>query len=119
MVHTLRRAIALCGVMGAAAADVENGNLPGGTAITVGITSPADGAVFQLGDPVPISGTATVATGVAIQDTTVVFVIDRSGSMAADSGVDCDGVAGNETRLQCVPAAVLAANTAPAAGNSA
>jgi trimeric autotransporter adhesin len=127
MVRTLRRAIALCGVFGAAAfvlaggaaADVENGNLPGGTAITVGITSPADGAVFQLGDPVPISGTASVATGVAIQDTTVVFVIDRSGSMGLDAGVDCDGVAGNETRLECVQAAVVAANAAAAAAGSA
>jgi hypothetical protein len=127
MLRTLRRAIALCGVIGSAAlvlvggaaADIENGNLPGGTAISVGIVSPADGAVFQLGDPVPISGTASVATGVAIQDTTVVFVIDRSGSMAVDAGVDCDGVAGNETRLECVQAAVLAANTAAAAAGSA
>jgi hypothetical protein len=127
MVRTLRRVVALCGVIGStalfmvggAAADIENGNLPGGTAISVGIVSPADGAVFQLGDPVPINGTASVATGVTIQDTTVVFVIDRSGSMAADAGVDCDGVAGNETRLECVQAAVLAANTAAAAAGSA
>jgi hypothetical protein len=127
MVRTLRRTIALCGVVGAAsfvlvggaAADVENGNLPGGTAISIEIASPADGAVFQLGDPVPVSGTATVATGVAIQDTTVVFVIDRSGSMGADAGVDCNGVAGNETRLDCVKAAVIAANNAAAAAGSA
>lgn len=127
MVRTLRRAVVLCGVIGSAAlflvggaaADVEISNLPGGTAISIEIASPADGAIFQLGDPVPINGTATIATGVAIQDTTVVFVIDRSGSMGLDSGVDCDGVAGNETRLQCVQAAVIAANNAAAAAGSA
>jgi von Willebrand factor type A domain len=127
MVRTLRRAVVLCGVIGSAAlflvggaaADVENGNLPGGTAISVEIVSPADGAVFQLGDPVPVNGKAEVAKGVAIQDTTVVFVIDRSGSMGADAGVDCDGVAGNETRLECVQAAVIAANNAAAAAGSA
>jgi trimeric autotransporter adhesin len=125
--RTFRKVMALCGaitaaalvVAGEAAADVENGNLPGGTAISVGITSPADATVFQLGDPVPINGTASVAKGVTVKDTTVIFVIDRSGSMGQSAGVDCDGVAGDDSRLQCVQAAVLAANTAAAAAGSA
>src|SRR4051812_27640287 len=101
--RALCRAIALCCVIGStalilvggAAADVENGNLPGGTAISVAITAPADGTVFQLGDPVPINGTAAVGTGVTVKDTTVIFVIDRSGSMGDSAGVDCDGVLGD------------------------
>jgi hypothetical protein len=119
--------IALCGAVVAAAlivaagavADVEHGSLPGGTAISVGITSPADGTVFQLGDAVPINGAASVGTGVTVKDTTVIFVIDRSGSMGQSAGVNCDGVAGDDTRLQCVQAAVLAANTAAAEAGSA
>ena len=42
---------------GSATADVEIGALPGGTSISVAINTPADGAVVQLGDPVPVSGT--------------------------------------------------------------
>ena len=125
--RTFRNLIALCGAVGSAAlvlvggaaADLETGNLPGGTSISVAITAPSDGAVFQLGDAVPITGTASVGTGVTVKDTTVIFVVDRSGSMGLSAGVNCDGVAGDDTRLQCVQAAVRAANTAAAAAGSA
>ena len=103
---------------GSATADVEIGALPGGTSISVAINTPADGAVVQLGDPVPVSGTAAVATGVILKDTTVVYVVDRSGSMSLSAGVDCNGIAGADTRLVCVQEAIGVANGAAAAASS-
>lgn len=112
-----RRLAALCAVIavagltvvGMAAADVENGNLPGGTAISVEISSPADGAVFQLGDPVPISGNASIGLGVPNKDTSVTFIVDRSGSMTLNAGADCTGDGINDSRFVCVKQAVNSA----------
>ena len=103
---------------GSATADVEIGALPGGTSISVAINTPADEAVVQLGDPVPVSGTAAVATSVILKDTTVVYVVDRSGSMSLSAGVDCNGIAGADTRLVCVQEAIGVANAAAAAASS-
>ena len=110
--------LAALATAGSATADVEIGALPGGTSISVAINTPADGAVVQLGDPVPVSGTAAVATGVILKDTTVVYVVDRSGSMSLSAGVDCNGIAGADTRLVCVQEAIGVANAAAAAASS-
>ncbi len=95
------------------------GNLPGGTSISVDITVPSDGAVkvFPPGS-IDLAGTASVAEGVIIKDTTVVYIMDISDSMNTDSGVDCNGIAGTESRLACEKDAVVAANTAAKAANS-
>ena len=53
--------------------------LPGGSAISVQILSPANGAVVPEG-PVAVSGTASVGEGVPVPNTLLVYVIDLSGS---------------------------------------
>jgi hypothetical protein len=106
-------------LLGLGTALAADGNLPGGTSISVDITAPSDGAVkvFPPGS-IDLEGTASVAEGVIVKDTTVVFVMDISDSMNADAGVDCDGIAGNDTRLVCEKEAVEAANTAAKAASS-
>ena len=92
-------------------------NLPGGTSIEVTIDDPLDGQVFQLVGPtidVDVEGTAAIGMGTPIKDTTVVYIIDKSGSMGASAGVDCDGIAGNDNRMVCAIEAVKAANQAAA-----
>jgi hypothetical protein len=96
-----------------------DGNLPGGTPISVDITAPGDGAVkaYPPGS-IDLQGIASVAEGVIVKDTTVVYVMDISDSMNDDSGVDCDGAAGNDSRLVCEKEAVMTANTAASAATS-
>ena len=96
------------------------GRLPGGTAISVDITAPNNGAVkvFPPGI-IDLEGTASVAEGALVKDTTVVYIMDISGSMSVSSGVDCNGIPGNDTRLVCEKEAVKAANTTAKAANSA
>lgn len=96
-----------------------DGNLPGGTPISVNITAPGDGAVkvFPPGS-IDLEGTASVAEGVVVKDTTVVYIMDVSDSMNINSGVNCDGAAGNDSRLVCEKEAVKAANTAAKAATS-
>lgn len=101
------------------------GNLPGGTSIEITIDDPADGDEFVIppGDAtvdIDVHGTASVGAGVPVQDTTVVYVLDVSGSMNNLSGVDCDGVGPtNDSRLLCEKVGVAAANAAAAAATSA
>jgi hypothetical protein len=98
-------------------------NLPGGTLIEVDIDDPVTCTDFfiPVGETtldVDVSGTASVGEGVIIKDTTVVYVMDVSGSMSASAGVDCDGDTVNDTRLVCEKEGVKAANTAAADPNS-
>ena len=104
---------------GPSTALATDGNLPGGTSISVDITAPSDGAI-KVSPPgsIDLEGTASVAEGVIVKDTTVVFVMDISDSMNDDAGVDCDGVAGTDSRLVCEKEAVVAANTASKAATS-
>lgn len=103
-----------------ALADEETDTLPGGTGITVAIDSPADGDLIAApGGVVPVSGTASVGEGTPVKDTTLVFVMDRSGSMTLSAGVDCDGVAGNDSRATCQQEGVAIANQAAADAQSA
>ena len=96
-----------------APADTENGNLPGGTSITVGISSPTDGALIASppGD-VSLSGTASVGQGVPVANTTLVYVVDRSGSTQTPSG--CGGNQNGDSLtnsvLDCEIAAARALN---------
>ncbi len=107
------------GLAGRKNSPAVDGNLPGGTSISVDITAPGDGAVkvFPPGS-IDLEGTASVAEGVIVKDTTVVYVMDISDSMNSSSGVDCDGLAGNDSRLVCEKEAVKAANAAAKAATS-
>ncbi|MGI0012774.1 MAG: hypothetical protein ACREBU_04920 [Nitrososphaera sp.] len=105
--------------MGLSGAMATAGNLPGGTSIEVTIDQPVDGEVNEIpiGETsidVAIEGTASVGAAVPIKDTAVVYIVDRSGSMSLDAGVDCDGIAGTDSRLVCEQGAVKAANAAAA-----
>jgi hypothetical protein len=100
-----------------------SGSLPGGTEIAVTISEPVTCTdVFVPPNAstasVEVKGEASVGQGVVVKDTTLVYIMDVSNSMNADAGVDCDGVAGSETRLECEQEGVKAANTAAAAANS-
>jgi hypothetical protein len=98
---------------GPAAAHTTSGNLPGGTSIAVGISAPADNALIASppGD-VSLSGTASVGQGVPVANTTLVYVVDRSGSTASTNGCGAnqngDGV--SNSVLDCEIAAARALN---------
>jgi len=99
-------------------------NLPGGTALDIFIDQPTSSSEFEIpiGETdvdVNVEGEASVGEGVVIKDTTVVYVMDVSGSMNTLAGVDCDGVSGNDTRLVCEQVAVSEANSAAADPKSA
>src|SRR5688572_7776359 len=101
-----------------------SGNLPGGTSIEVDNTSPSDGdqLLIPLGDTtidITDAGSASVGAGVVVKDTTVVYVLDRSGSMTLDAGVDCTGDGTNDTRDVCAQVGIAAANDAAAVPSSA
>lgn len=94
--------------------------LPGGTALSVTITAPAVGAIVPAG-PITVTGTASIATGTVVKNTTVVYVVDVSGSTSSAAGVDCDGVGGitsDDTVLACEKAAVQAVNAAASLATS-
>ncbi|WP_424186398.1 PKD domain-containing protein [Actinokineospora sp. G85] len=101
-------AVAAVVASGAQAIAVD-GNLPGGTSISVDITSPAAGTVVPRG-PVTVTGTAAIGTGVAVKDTALTYVVDVSGSTAS-------GCAGG-TILTCEKTAVATLNAVAAAPNS-
>ncbi len=72
------------------------GYLPGGTTLEVDNTEPEDGDVLYIpvGETsidITDSGTVSLAEGVAIADTTVIYVLDASGSTADPSGGDICG----------------------------
>lgn len=94
-------------------AQAASGNLPGGTSISVGITSPASGALYASPPGnVSLSGTASVGTGVPVADTTLVYVVDRSGSTASGAGCggNQNGDGASNTILDCEIAAGRALN---------
>ena len=104
-------------VMGAPVLAAD-GTLPGGTSLQVDIASPADGAIIESSAPIPVSGTAAVGASTPVKDTTVVYVVDISASTSSSSGVNCDGVGGNDTVVSCERQAVLAVNAEAAAPGS-
>jgi len=67
------------------------GYLPGGTSIEVDNTEPVDGDVYYIpaGETaidITDAGTAAVGEGFAIPDTTLIYILDASGSTAEYSG---------------------------------
>jgi hypothetical protein len=78
------------GVVGSAGADVENGNLPGGTSIQVSIDVPVDGAVVPQvmppAGPLMLSGTASVGQGITVANTLLIYVVDASFSTSDGAG---------------------------------
>ena len=117
VVATLATLATLAMVSSAAALTADS--LPGGTSITVDNTSPTDGDQFliDIGDAtrdITDEGTATVGAGDVAKDTSIIYVIDRSGSTQLTAGVNCDGAGGNDSRLVCEKVGALAANTAAA-----
>jgi hypothetical protein len=90
---------------------LTQGFLPGGTPLTVDNTSPVNGDEFNVpGTTIDVTdaGQATIGAGVPV---TAVYAVDTSGSMTLSAGVDCDGVAGNDTRMLCAQEGVSSANT--------
>lgn len=70
--------------------DAVDGNLPGGTAVSLEIVSPIDGAEIFTGDAtvdLPISASASIGIGSATADTTLIYLLDASGSTEESSGV--------------------------------
>ncbi len=93
--------ILLLGLSTGNANALTSGLLPGGTPISVDNTSPANGSEFVVSGTtldVTDGGQAKIGAGVPI---TLVYTLDTSGSMTLSAGVNCDGVAGNDTRLVC------------------
>lgn len=97
----------------AAMADTANGNLPGGTSITVGISAPADGAlVASPAGNVSLSGSASVGEGAPVANTTLVYVVDRSASTLSSNGCggNQNGDGSTNSVLDCEIAAARALN---------
>lgn len=67
-----------------------DGNLPGGTSVSVDITAPPDGTLitYPAGN-VALEGSASVGVGLPVADTAFVYLTDGSGSTASPSGGDC------------------------------
>jgi len=95
-----------------------NGNLPGGTSISVDITAPSDGAVkvFPPGN-IELEGTAAVGEGVPVPNTGFLYVVDGSGSTADPAGGDCgpdqnpgDPESVQDEIIDCEIAAVITLN---------
>ncbi|WP_152552161.1 vWA domain-containing protein [Actinokineospora spheciospongiae] len=96
-------------VAGGVQAVAVDGNLPGGTSISVDVASPAAGTVVPQG-PVTVTGTAAIGTGVAVKDTALTYVVDVSGSTAAGCAAG--------TILTCEQTAVTNLNAIAAAPNT-
>ncbi len=112
----LGAAIVLLALFGAPApwARADDGNLPGGTSISVNITAPPDGAV-KVSPPgqVTLQGTASVGTGVPVPSTLIVYVLDVSFSTQSAGGAcggDLNGDGNSDTILDCEIAAIRSLN---------
>ncbi|MGI5152773.1 choice-of-anchor P family protein [Plantactinospora sp. CA-294935] len=93
-------------------AGAVDGNLPGGTSISVTIDTPTDGAVLPPG-PVTVTGTAAVGTGQPVANTAVVYVLDVSGSTDAGANscgriIDCEIAAARNLNNKIVTDSAIA-----------
>ncbi|MEM7331649.1 MAG: GEVED domain-containing protein [Chloroflexota bacterium] len=73
-----------------ATAVAETGTLPGGTAVSLEIVSPEDGAEISANGEtgtVTLTGSASIGIGQASADTTLIFLLDASGSTEESSGL--------------------------------
>ena len=102
-------------LVSAQAAIGATGNLPGGTAIEVTIDDPAEDLVIVVDDEddlvdLTVSGTAEVGGAAVVKNTTLLYILDLSGSMRSTARVDCTGDGSNNTRIVCQAEAVAALN---------
>jgi len=78
--------------------------LPGGTTIGVSINSPLEGAMFFVAPggtvDVPVVGTADVGSGPPTQQTSIIYVIDASGSTTRPAETD---TCGNQNPIDTTP----------------
>lgn len=99
--------------LSSAPALATDGNLPGGTSISVDITAPPDGTLiaYPPGD-IALSGTAAVGEGLPIPNTAIVYVADVSGStqLLGGCGGNPNGDAFTNSILDCEIAAAKALN---------
>jgi hypothetical protein len=88
-------------------------SLPGGTSLEVGITSPTSGVVVPPG-VVAVNGTAQVGLAPPVADTSILYVMDVSGSTTSGGGCggDANGDGSANTVLDCEVAALRAVNGA-------
>src|SRR6185436_12371824 len=95
----------------AGAAGATDGALPGGTNISVDVVSPPDASDVN-GPDVTVDGTASVGQGVPVPNTTLVYVIDVSGStdQSGGCGGDQNGDGNADFILDCEVAAAKATN---------
>lgn len=66
------------------------GNLPGGTAVSLQITSPANGTELLTSETTAslnLTATAAIGRGRAVADTTLIYLLDASGSTEESSGL--------------------------------
>jgi hypothetical protein len=114
--------VTMAALVATPAVAATSGELPGGTSISVDITSPQPEGGFafvETGTDLVVTGTASVGTGVAVPDTSIVYLIDVSGSMNSPVGseIDCD-TEGAPSRLDCAKRAAITVNEAAiASGN--
>jgi len=117
LARLLGAALVLLALFGSPApwARADDGNLPGGTSISVNITAPPDGAV-KVSPPgqVDLQGTAAVGTGVPVPSTLIVYVLDVSFSTQSPAGGACggdqNGDGNSNTILDCEIAAIKSLN---------
>ena len=91
------------------------GNLPGGTAIELDIDDPATDRTIDVDDEdatvdLTLTGTASIGGAAVVKNTTLVYILDLSGSMTAGAGVDCTGNGFSDNRLVCQAEAVAFVN---------
>ena len=108
-----------------ALASSSGDTLPNGTPIDVTVDAPLDGTEYVVSSPsgtvdVDVVGTASVGFGVA--NTTIVYVVDVSGSVNALTGSDCGGDqnldGSSNSILDCEIAGIVALNEAATASGS-
>lgn len=103
----MKRAVSGCAALAALSAVVAmavpahaaDGNLPGGTSISVAINSPANGAVRP--GPVTVTGTAAIGAGQVSADTSLTYVVDVSGS-TTKPGTGCGGDQNGDTQANTI-----------------
>lgn len=103
------------------AASAADSNLPGGTSISVEVTTPAEGAAIPETDAtIALGGTASIGEGAAVANTLVVYVLDISGSTTNSSGCggNINGDSYTNSVLDCEIASAIALNQEAAAGGT-
>lgn len=85
----MRKGLFVLAALGAALLALAIGgaaaNLPAGTSIDAAVSSPADHAVLPLA-PLTIHGTASVGVGLPVANTTLIYIVDVSGSTSTSTG---------------------------------